>query len=236
MLGEDEYLRYQEFDRVQALRGRPCGSNALAPDPNAPRSSAPISTAPSSTAPSSTAPSSTAPSSSTPSSTSGLMPSIRRVPSQWEGVDLPGKDARDAAEQLQLQEEGTQQNTRGRGGTRARGGWGRRGRAGLLIAAEAPATEPSQPEGTASRGRASRKTGMRAQKATGRGSRGDVIKRTKVVRVPQSTLNALEYELVGQEPAQGASEVIPATQSARQVIPSTQRSIPVDAGVDEVQQ
>jgi hypothetical protein len=90
LLGEDKYLRYHEFDRVSSLRGRPRGSDPLAPDPRAPRSTAPISAAhPASTAP----PAPAAPTST--GRTSGLNPSIRRQRSQWEGTNLEQEDTRD---------------------------------------------------------------------------------------------------------------------------------------------
>ena len=41
LAADDEYLRMQEFDRVQALRGRPRGSDAFASDPNMPQLTAP---------------------------------------------------------------------------------------------------------------------------------------------------------------------------------------------------
>lgn len=44
LLDEDKYLRFYEFDRVSALRGRPRGSTAFTPDPRTARSTAPFST------------------------------------------------------------------------------------------------------------------------------------------------------------------------------------------------
>lgn len=113
MADEDQYLRYHEFDRVESLRGRPRHTGPFAPDPSAPRSTAPLAT---------------------PSSTistlreSGLAPSIRRAPSQWEGEDLTNDDDEFAEAPSQLSTivvaSGSSENSRGRG----RGGRGGRGR------------------------------------------------------------------------------------------------------------
>ena len=83
LLDEDKYLRYHEFDRVTGLRGRPRGSTAFAPDPRAPRSTAPLSTAQTPTPTLSTG------------RASGLQPSIRRQPSQWEDISLEAEDHQD---------------------------------------------------------------------------------------------------------------------------------------------
>lgn len=75
MADEDHYLHYQEFDRVENLRGRPRNTAPFAPEPLAPRSTAPFTT----------------------QRESGLAPSIRRVPSQWEDMDLSLDDEEPSA-------------------------------------------------------------------------------------------------------------------------------------------
>ncbi|KAK3364953.1 hypothetical protein B0T24DRAFT_723945 [Lasiosphaeria ovina] len=69
---------YQKFDRVGNLRGRPRNSNAFAAEPNAPG----VPT---------TQPRATQPAGQ-PGRQSGLVPSIRRHTSQWEGVSLDDDD------------------------------------------------------------------------------------------------------------------------------------------------
>jgi hypothetical protein len=126
---EDEMLRYQEFDVVVNLKGRPRGSDAFASNPNAPRLTAPPPrdreseevVIPCSQPPSTARSREPSPSPSTQGTIvvasepvapkkaptkaptkkratkkqstgrqSGLMPSIRRAPSSWEGVVLEG--------------------------------------------------------------------------------------------------------------------------------------------------
>ena len=102
---EDEYLRYQEFDQVEQLRGRPRHSQAFASDPRAPRSTAPISTQTSVTE-------------TAPSRTTRLLPPICRQLSEWEGVDLGQED---------LAERPTNSQSQSRLASN-RGGRGKRGR------------------------------------------------------------------------------------------------------------
>ena len=109
---EDQYLQYQEFQRVTNLRGRPRGSTAFNPNPQAPRLTQPLlplATATPPEMPSPTAPPPTAPVASQRGrgrgsrgragaragaqargtrQQTGLAPSIRRNHSQWEGVTL----------------------------------------------------------------------------------------------------------------------------------------------------
>ncbi|KAK4098655.1 hypothetical protein N658DRAFT_212632 [Parathielavia hyrcaniae] len=115
---QDKYLRYQEFDRVTSLKGRPRGSGAFASKPNAPVLTAPPlqaveedeaipATQPtpvpaSQPAPPPTPTGDTIVVASPPRARkavknvkssgrqSGLNPSIRRTPSSWEGVTLDG--------------------------------------------------------------------------------------------------------------------------------------------------
>ena len=111
MLDEDHYLRYQEFDRVANLRGRPRGSTAFAAQPAAPQLAAPLDRGSQLVIPATQPPASSQAAARgrgrgrargsrggrRSRALSGLTPSIRRQPSQWEGVELDGDNPRDGA-------------------------------------------------------------------------------------------------------------------------------------------
>ncbi|KAK0717513.1 hypothetical protein B0T26DRAFT_775970, partial [Lasiosphaeria miniovina] len=140
MLSKDRYLRYNEFNRIERLRGRPRGSDALALDPRAPRSTAPISTALSRQAPRQPLRHPPHPLLQRPHRLAGLRASILpfTVNTQWEGVRLEQEDNRDQEnprDDTPAQAQRTVNNLTGRGSrdrkahrTRAtKGGPGSRG-------------------------------------------------------------------------------------------------------------
>ena len=145
MLDEDHYLRYQEFDRVANLRGRPRGSTAFAAQPTAPQLAAPLDRGSQLVIPATQQPASSQPAARgrgrgrargsrggrrSRGASSGLTPSIRREPSQWEGVEFDGDNARDpeTASGTSLAGEPSLTPTAGRGSI-ARGRGRGRGRA-----------------------------------------------------------------------------------------------------------
>jgi hypothetical protein len=82
---DDPYLRIQEPDHVEALRGRPRNTTGpFADDANSPRTVDPTRPPPSSA----------------PARLTGSNPSIRCHTSQWEGIDLTTEDKADTDEDI----------------------------------------------------------------------------------------------------------------------------------------
>jgi len=169
LVDENQYLRYQEFDRTENLRGRPRNTDVFAPQPTAPRSTAPLSTM----------------------RESGLAPSIRRHPSQWEGIRLTS-DGEEPQTTTSQQDDvviastappASQPPGRGRGGRGGRGSRSRAGRRGGTTRADSVVPSTPQESGsvggsavsTASRGRGAvrKRVGTRGRgRGRGRGGRG----------------------------------------------------------------
>ena len=164
---EDQYLQYQEFERVTNLRGRPRGSTAFNPNLQAPRLTQPLlpletatptppEMAP--TAPVAVAPVAVAPVAASQRGTgrgraargragtqargtrqqTGLAPSIRRNHSQWEGVTLDGVEPVDGGQP------GARRTINGlsTGGDTAVEPRGARGREGTIASTSGRVTKP----------------------------------------------------------------------------------------------